>query len=326
MITTAVKPQPNTSTYGFDVTEELPVFKNRAAYEAATGKKAPAWDKSQRIKRWVDEAAATLPPDDPYIIRYWDTHPVKTAANPTPPLAMYRTQIITNAQAAVPNFPGQFSYSTYTPAPSGLRVLIHDEAGAVVQVQPVPADTLAFHSDAQALIDELRAAGVQGVSDTIQEQGVAPPMVTYDRDPNETRSILNIFVSGPAGIQTLNVGRTIAAKFANGYELVPDDANPGKFIVKPAPGHWAQQGGAVQWASDLPTDTGEWDTRPELPVPARNLLVNEQLATGGMMSPDPLIRRTDVFDPVTESDAVPARVRQILDIVKDIQSRTPAKQ
>jgi hypothetical protein len=226
---------------------------NRATFRDALKEEPPAWDRRRPIKRWADTSVADAPPEAPYIVQYWQTR-----AGMIP---QRMTTVITNHEAATLNLPGSTVYPKYTLAPSGAVSFMLDGSGSAGIRQTLPPEVLATKADAAALADELRDAGmtVNGIADN--EAG-GPFGISYEAW--ESRRLLNVSVENSLH----NVGKLLAAKNAFGVG---------------APGSWSATPSGPKWTSEIPQDSGEFDARPEVPIPARELLAGEQfvLAFGG---------------------------------------------
>jgi len=284
-----VQTQPSQSDYGFEFTDLLPRL-TRASFRAATGQQAAPWDRERRISRIYDEDALLMPPEEPYVIKYWDAQGSKVTR---------RTEIITAYEASHPNLPGLYEYPKYTPKKSGLYVpSTFDVNGRPDTKTYVDAFSIADYETAAALREELRAAGIADVAEEIQEEQMAPPY-NYGADAGENRRVLNLVIKGAAQ----NVGWLLKNRYANGVG---------------SPGEWKQGEYGLAWSSAVSSDVGTYDPRPETHVPQRDLLPNEQIVVVNIGVA--LIRRTDIANPIEDEKAGPGRIRQILGIVTEIRA------
>jgi hypothetical protein len=243
---------PQADAYGVD---ELNLFQrfNRADFLSKFGRQAPAYDSSRRIKRWFDSAAALKPADEPYTYLTLGTDAAGA------PLMVGAT--ITCGEAAAVNLPGRVDWPAWAPARSGAFTV------GPTGRNYLNAELLSTWDQATALQAELGAQSVQDGSDS---WALFP--VYYD--PSETRRILNVVLGG----RPFNVGQLLKQKYAAGVG---------------APGAWdlSQLDQGPIWKPGAVRDSGEWDTRPEVAMPMRQLYGCEQLATvfGGVVQ----VRRTD---------------------------------
>lgn len=286
------RPQPDASSYPLT---ELNLFDRltRATYKEKYGEQAPVWNKDRRIQRWFDSSAASLPPDEPYIIEYYAQ---------VGGVTMRRRAAITNAEASTPNLPGQFDYPKYVPAASGAYTEILDSLGKPTgERQYMPNDDLSHFLDAVVIAQELASVpGVDSVSEPFETILAGP--YAYRFDATEKRRFWNLKINGD---NTVSVGRLLKLKYSSGVG---------------APGHWICSNNYVQWVSDIPTDVGERDLRPEVPIPQRTLRANERIIEGSPFS-GPLVERTDKSETIAKDDAaaMPGRVAEILRRVTAIQ-------
>lgn len=159
-------------------------------------------------------------------------------------------------EAVTVNLPGTVAYPPYVIRPTNAT-----RGGA-----PVNPMDLSLESVARALMQELGAKALvdEGVN------AFAP--VLYP--PDEPRRMWALVGNGG---QQNNAGGLLRMKNAAGVG---------------APGHWRNTRGEVAWMSDPPATSGLDDSRPEVEMPVRGLLPNEELRPG-VMGFGVLVYRTD---------------------------------
>lgn len=255
------KMPPQLPVYG---TDELALFKrfNRGEFLAYTGVQAPPWasqgevprlieeghspemaERLTRIKRWADLTVADQDPNGEYRYRY----PLATGGS-----VEWQEQIITNELACSINLPGKYDYAKWVPAAT---LATYEGQG----ITPVVLNPMLLSTEEQAaeIATELGLTYVEQVAD---EKG----QFFYVYPPDETRRVFGIVL--PNGNRTL-AGFLLRDKYRSGVG---------------APGHWVTgDEGYPVWVADLPTDLGEYDTRPEIPMPCRDLWPQEQIKVGG---------------------------------------------
>lgn len=270
---------PQQPQYGL---AELNLYKRhtRESYLKDYGEQAPPWDKSKPIKRWF---ASGLTGD--YKYGYF----VGT---------QYFTRTISAEEAASINLPGNFVYEKRVLAPSGISSAIVNEAGDVIGQQTIPPEELATLEEATALAAELHATGLFPMQlkpflNTVQ--GIQGLQI----QPWESRRMYLIQI----GSYAHSVGRLLVRRYERGYL---------------SPGHWSNINGQPVWVSEIPEHTFEWDPRPEVPIPQRQLADNEALVE---TLAGPVVRRTDSEEAasIEDSKLMPQRVAEILKRVKQLQ-------
>jgi hypothetical protein len=287
------RPQPDAAIYSPD---ELRLFPRltRAIHRQLFGEQAPPWDRNRRIQRWFDSSAADLPPDEPYVVEYWDLRP----SGP-----IRRRLAITNREASSPNLPGQYDYPKYEPEPSGAYMDDLDSLGRPTGRKIyLPSVDLSHHADAVALTKEL--AAVPGITDvSAPYETVMTGPYAYRFEPHEIRRFWNLRLNGGEG--AVSVGRALKLKYAMGVG---------------APGRWTYSNGGLNWVSEIPADVGEQDLRPEIPIPQRPLRTNERWNVSNPFTV-PMVERTDKAETIETDDAkaMPKRIAEILARVKTIQ-------
>jgi len=292
------KPQPDAPVYGV---AELDLFTcdTRASYLKRFGVQAPPFNPSRPVQRWFDSSADQLPKDDVYILQYFESLDDGTITR--------RRKGITNRDASTPNLPGEYQYpQARVLKPSGLWVavtLLPSTDGGLAMVPDfsgerhyIPSEQLSEQAEAIAMRDQLRSAGFA------MFDGLTEFYDNYSLDEGETRRSWCV-ISANGQIWSVGYLRTQTDKFGVG-----------------APGHWQiTDNGSPNWVCDV-VPSSDNDPLPNLPVPQRTLLPNERLklAFGGTIQ----VQRTDKSEVVELDDtkAMPARVRELLTIVKQIQA------
>ncbi len=160
------------------------------------------------------------------------------------------------SEAATVNLPGIVAYPPYVIRPTNAT-----RGGA-----PVNPMDLSLESEARALMQELGAKGLvdEGVN------AFAPVFYPAD-EPRRMWALV-----GNGGLQN-NAGGLLRMRSAGGIG---------------APGHWRNARGEVAWMSEPPAPSGLYDPRPEVEMPVRGLLPNEELRPG-VMGFGVLVYRTD---------------------------------
>lgn len=171
---------------------------------------------------------------------------------------------MTAEEASSINLPGAMAYPKHHVLPTPARVL-NTITGAVTPISP---SYLCLTEEAQALAKEL---GDFTISEGRME---GPWTFQWNGDPRRMWNVIS-----PSG-NVFNAASLIALR---------NHAGVG------APGRWDKSGGEPVWISEIPTDTGEFDPRPEVPIPVRELLPQEVLAQtfGGIW----VIRSASMFTP-----------------------------
>ncbi len=148
-------------------------------------------------------------------------------------------------EAATVNLPGLLVYPPYIVMPTEAT-----RGGSVIN--PI---YLSMELDARALMTIFGATGLSNEGATPQFPVIYPP--------DEPRRMWDIVFKGAA----INVGALQVSLNANGVG---------------APGQWDTSGSEPIWVPAPPAPTGLNDTRPERPMPIRNLLANEKIQPGLM--------------------------------------------
>lgn len=289
------QPQPNAATYPLSATDMCPRL-TRAMYRELLGTQAPAWDPKKQIKRWFDDGAAALPPDDLYVYSVNVWRDGKLAR---------QQRALTNAEAAAVNLPGKYDFPKYTPKSSGVYVHQYDDSGTKLtgkQYLTGITESLSLSLEAVQMKEEMEDAGFACGEIFESSQG---GVYALQFDPDEKRRLWYIMRGDKNG--GYNVGRLLVQKYAYGVG---------------APGSWVAADDDPKtpvWRSSLTPDVGEHDTRPEIPCPQRTLLANEEAVYDGFTG-QVMIRRVDnpVVQAANDAAAMPVRVREILEVVKEI--------
>ncbi len=283
------KPQPDAAIYGI---AELELFARdtRATYLQRNGVQAQPFDPSRPVQRWFDTTVADQPQDDVYIVQYFEVLDDGGITR--------RRKGITNRDASTPNLPGPYQYPrARVLQPSGVWIskslIDPTETGGK---HYIPADQLSSQQEAIAMRDTLRANGFQ------MFDGLAEFYDAIHQDAGETRRPWAVICSSG---DTWSVGqlRMQSDKFGVG-----------------SPGHWEKNiNGSPNFVSDIVASL-ENDPLPTLPVPQRTLLPNERLKIG--FGGNIQVLRTDKTEVVEldDSKAMPGRVRELLEILKQIQA------
>ena len=209
----------------------------RAEYLRAHGTQAPPWDKTRRIQRWFDPTAN--PDADALAVRQYSVF--------DPTVGRFRTMQVLEREAASPNLPGQFDYPKHRVAPT--RAVIRSTFDG--SESPLNPTYLCEEAEALALAAEL-GLPASAVRPT---QFGGPWQFVWN---GESRRLWVIDWKG----QAIQASSLLMGKHKAGVG---------------APGHWDLSGAEPVWVSEVPTDTGEMDPRPEVEMPMRLLLPSEKL-------------------------------------------------
>lgn len=296
------KPQPDAMQYGLSELELFPRL-TRAEYKTRFSEQAPAYNSpipnipaddqrnnNRRIQRWYDSSAASLDPNGLY------TYKIYVA----PKDGVQQVALtLTNAEAAWPNMPGAFDFQKWVPAPIGATV--QSATGEPTQLTP---DTFATVEQMQALISQLKAAfSIKEDAKTWIESWEGPFQIVYTASEKRRKWWFQL------GNQVYNAGLLLADKWRNGIN---------------SPGKWVMGDFGAMWQSQVSTDNGQWDSRPEVAIPMRDTYPTERFAQ--VFGGEWVIQRIDAPGTTTLDDtaAVPTRVRDIytrvLQMQKDIKT------
>lgn len=276
MSTQPVTPaQPNAAQYPISDLDLFPVNITRAAYQAATGKQAPAFNAAQPIKQWFDPS----PSGQPYLI--FDTTAGKLVSLPLPP-----------SVASQPNLPGAYNYVAYVETPTDATVQCAGIYG--VAATPINPDTLCLQSEAQAIavaISPFFPGKTVTVVDT-SEIGIFYSVYPAE-EPRRQWTILVNGVSPSGGYIPLYAKTLLLQTYASGVGA------PGHWIYAPIQGEPATAL-YLQWIYDAPI-TAAPANATTLPCPIRPLLPDEQFVlvpphdpAFGSMGSQWMVARTDV--------------------------------
>ena len=257
---------PSEAAYSVDKLNLFPRL-TRASYQDLYGLQPSAWDPSRRAKCWFDTSVIENFKGDPdNEIALYEVFDPESATG-TRPMA------ITIREAASVNLPGAYIYPAWTVAPTTARQFAPDSSAG----KPVNADLLCLRAEAVALASEIGAAP----SDVLE---IFPGgLFTVDWTGEPRRSWAIYWKGEPHHASAL-----LRQKYANGVG---------------APGAWDLQGITPIWVPAR-IETGEQDTRSEVPVPMRRLFENEKL-TKNLFS-GWLVQRRDLTPP--SSDEILARI------------------
>lgn len=285
------KQKPDAPQYGPSELELFPRL-TRALYRTMFGEQAPPWDKNRRIKRWFDSEALGPPGG---LFSY------KIVAKGPDGKPGFAPVAISFEEAQTVNLPGQYEYPKYALPPSRAFVNAYDANGSVIGRNIVPPEELATWAEAEELRADLNDIGISAIDVTENQYG-GPYAVIYP--PDEPRRMLVVVLANGSAH---SVQRLLCQKNAAGVG---------------SPGRWASlPNGSVQWVSEIPQETGEFDPRPEVPIPCRALEPGEEFALGfaGLI----VIRRTDTAEgqALANEKAVPANVAEILKRIIQIQKK-----
>lgn len=279
------KIRPVEDTYGMEV---LTLFDRltRATYLTKYGEQAPPYDPKKRIKRWFDSSV-----EGDGEVSY-DTFLVQAGR------AIPTKVVLSKEDARTVNLPGLFSYLKYNLAPSRAWVPVYDPTGTTVLTRNAyPPEELATYAEAEALKLEFAAAGFPGM-EVEHNQMAGPFAVMYE--PEEIRRVLILrFGDGTGG--AVSVQRSLITKSKAGVGA------PGRWVKLPFVSF-------PVWVSEISTDVGETDQRPEIQIPMRVLKQDEEFvpAFAGQVH----VRRKDSIGHIT--DEMPVLVARIERMVRGL--------
>lgn len=260
---------PTTQYYGLEVLRLAPDAR-RSNYRTLTGITVPNWDPSRLIKRWQASPADTTGGlEDPFLYTVYQRDPNSGV--------LERQRITTtNREALAPiNLPGHNPLQTYWVPPT--QAYITGPNGTSV----LPAENLTYWNEAEALrerlqpmFDSLAEESPDESFTLIIEEQVYAGVYTLVYPVNEPRRIWNL-VAIPQNANTqrkhdprisFNAGRLLVQRHADGLN------NSGRWVLDKSsfPGVTNMNFG-FRWVYSGPQDTGEWDFRPELPIPMRGM-------------------------------------------------------
>lgn len=188
------------------------------------------------------------------IQRWFDPNPPADGAYIyfNPATGYFEPMAVPPAEAKTPNLPGAYSYPKWSPAPTAavLQNMLTRETF------PVNPRMLSEFEEAAGLAAEL------GLGQShVRENRFGGPFFGYVWN-GETRRLW--VIDFPRGSETiaLQVGLQLEKRHANGVG---------------APGHWDKSGAEPVWIPEAGGDVGEYDPRPEIPIPCRPLGPGEKL-------------------------------------------------
>lgn len=275
-----VPQQPAEPQYGVAALYLFPRL-TRAIFRETTGQQAPPWDKTRRIKRWYDTSVLDGFSGDA-------KHEVVSYQIFDSSAGKIRRLALTVEEASTPNLPGQYDYPKFIVAPTP-AVLVNPVDGSITPLNPVH---LCEYSDAVALARALGAS-----PHNLRENRIGFFHVRWN---GETRRAWVLDLDGTSH----QVGLLLAMRHAHGVN---------------APGRWEVGRGQPVWVPDVQGDTGEFDPRPEIPFPVRDLHPGEVIeqAFGGVW----VVKRST---PVLDTHQLLAEIlqisRQTLTEVRELKS------
>jgi hypothetical protein len=240
LFTPKVPGQPDADSYGVEALQMLPRL-NRAIYAENVGSQATIWNLDLKIKRWADLTVKDKPTTSEY--RY--LHLVSDGKN-----AIVQENVITVGEAISVNLPGKYSWAKWKPAPvmgyvlaplNGLRT-------------PISENFVSTRLQAEEMKRELDAAQI------IEQTFTGPFRIIYEKE--EDRRLFLVRLRGTAGKPGIltSVGLLLRMKYRQGVG---------------APGKWESPATEPRWIPKKSDAPGEYDARPEVPIPIRALLSNE---------------------------------------------------
>lgn len=255
-----VRPQPNKEEYNVSEIQLFPRL-NRKLYRQIFGEQAPPWDQSRPIQRWFDTATPANTPGEKFDYLY-------VGRGPQTRKPEMLGSSISVLDMRTPNLPGVYDYPDWVPAETEAYVGGRDNA-----TSPLNSVILSTREQARDIMMEVGAVRVVEAQLSAAYRFVYPSI--------EDRRVFNVVLRSGA---RKNVGRLLTMKYKEGIG---------------APGKWSNINPLSPnpvWISDE-QPTGEWDPRPEVPIPCRPLHGNEELGIGGGIAAMVVVRRTDLGDP-----------------------------
>ena len=233
----------------------------RASYQDLYGVQPPPWDPARRTKCWFDTSVLDNFKGDPdHEIALYEVFDPESPTG-TRPMA------ITIREAISVNLAGAYIYPAYTVAPTKALQFAPDS----IVGKPVNAELLCLRADAIALATEIGAAP----GDVLE---IFPGgLFTVDWTGEPRRSWAIYWKGEPHHAAAL-----LRQKYAKGVG---------------APGSWDLQGTMPLWVPAR-VETGEQDSRLEVPVPMRRLFEYEKLAKN--LFSGWLVQRKDLTPPSTD--------------------------
>jgi len=203
---------------------QFPLYPDRAAYKAASGQDAPAWNPNYPIKQWFD-------PEGGGSYQVYNEQPAAPALVPlTMPVA----------EAWTVNLPGAMSFPAYVPEPTPATQQL-TLAGHIFPATPIDPSTLSTPEQANAL--------AQICGGTVVDPDASPSQFFVVAWNGETRRRFKIEFGGNANL-TSYVGQILqqqnakgvgapghwdSAQFASGMVWVPDAAPDGAGVTATVP-------------------------------------------------------------------------------------------
>lgn len=282
-----IQPIPQQELYALDVLNLFPRY-TRASFQQKHNIQAPPYSQEPRIKRWYDSTVWAKDPEGLYVY--------KAFVGDAKGSLIQKEFFMTNREAGSLNLPGLYSYPQFNPPPLKARIVWLD----TFLPAPTP-DGYCLESEVQALC--------QKISKDINME------VIYRRDDLPT--------SGPGAIRW--DPEELRRSYSIQVEDHPEWFNAGLLIRSSSqlgvgyPGTWAFDG-ALGWTPDyVARISGDFDQRPEWPMPQRDLQPEERFvasAVGGFLVGNASFSKPD---PVITSPGFKLALAQILQQIIDQQ-------
>ena len=236
--------QPTALVYGLAALQVLPRL-TRAIYKEKAGEQAPPWDQAKPIKRWADHTASASAQKGgvPYVYTSYVVDKGKVVA---------RRYTMSGAEARAVNLPGQYDYPKWDPPE--VRGYVYSEVDGTQS--NISRWWVAGQTEADALREEL---GAVEIAETTLNAG-GPYRYVYE--PGETRRVWNVILKSG---RVVNVGHLLRLRYREGVG---------------SPGKWEAKTTSPRWIPAKFEGPGEYDPRPEIPIPCRALLPNETPKVG----------------------------------------------
>jgi hypothetical protein len=205
--------QPDLPEYPISDLYLFPVYTNRAAYLAATGKQAPAFNPAWPIKEWFDPS----PSGNPYLVFSASTPPSYTTEAPMPAVA-----------AGAVNLPGAYTFPSFVPAQT--------DATLAPYGTPISAIELCTLAQAQAF-SAVIAQYFPGQDVTPTEFAWYPPYgIVYPKDEDRRQYVIPAlglaafvgnYLAAQSEVNTVN-GGGVGSPGVWQYGVVSTDTAAGK--------------------------------------------------------------------------------------------------
>jgi hypothetical protein len=276
-----IQPIPQQELYSLD-TLNLFARYTRASFFAKHKQQAPPYTQEGRIKRWYDSTCWIKDPEGLYVYKAW--------IGDSKGSLMQKEFFMTNLEAGRLNLPGKYDYPAFNPAPLKARVVWLD----TFLPAPTP-DGYCLESEVQKLAQAISKDIAKEViyrKDDLPTSG--PGSIRFD--PEEERRSYSIQIEDDPN--WLNAGLLIrsSSQLGVGY-----------------PGTWKWDGTALAWVpAYIAQISGEFDQRPEWPMPQRDLQPDERFiasAVGGFQVGNASFAKPD---PVFVSPGFKSALTQVL--------------